>query len=105
MKKINFKKFFNYFNFNNDEGLEIKVFRDWKVIIFSFVFLSLMIIIIDIYIFLRYQKEIDKEPNIEEVKILTIDRKSLQEAIDKVNIKIGQFQKVMDLPDIKDPSI
>jgi|GEM_PF-2716820 len=105
MKKINFKKFFNYFNFNSDEGLEIKVFRDWKVIIFSFVFLSLMIIIIDIYIFLRYQKEIDKEPNIEEVKILTIDRKSLQEAIDKVNIKIDQFQKVMDLPDIKDPSI
>lgn len=105
MKKIDFKKFLSYFNFHKEGGLEIKVLRDWKIIIFGFLFLFVAIIAVDGYIFLKYQKELQKEPIIKQEDSLTIDEKALQKALDKINMRSVQFENSLVPPEIKDPAI
>jgi hypothetical protein len=100
MKFANILKFKNYFR-----G-EIKAFRDWKIVLLGFVVLLVVVLSVDAYVFLKYQKEL-AQPAVSagQVKFVTIDRTALQKAIDWLNIKEKKFNENLVAPKINDPSI
>ncbi len=105
MKKVDFKKYLNYFNLHREEGLKTRALRDWKIIVFGFVFLFVFIVVIDGFIFLKYQKEFEKEPVVKEENSLKIDEGALQRALDKINIRNERFKNSIIPPEINDPAI
>lgn len=99
MKLFNFKKAINYFT------REINVLKDWKLILGGFVFLLIIVFLIDGYTFWKYQKELSREVEKGEVKFVTINRTSLQKVIDELNIKERKFNENIIAPKINDPSL
>jgi len=99
MKLFDLKKIASYFT-----G-EINVSRDWKLVLGWLVLLLIIVFSIDGYIFWKYQKELSRQVEGGEVKFVTIDRTSLQRAVDGLNIKERKFNENLTVPKINDPSL
>ncbi len=99
MKLFNFKKTISYFT-----G-EINVLRDWKLILGGFAFFLLIIFSIDGYTFWKYQRELSQQMVEEETKFMTVNRTTLQNVIDRLNIKERKFNENIIVPKINDPSL
>lgn len=98
MKLFNFKKTISYLT------EEINVPRDWKLILGGFVLLLIIVFSIDGYTFWKYQKELSRQVG-GEIKLMTINRTSLQNVIDGLNIKERKFNENIIAPKINDPSL
>ena len=99
MKFINFKKIKSCF------GGEINVLKNWKMIVIGFVIFLIIVVFVDGYVFWKYQKELSRPAETGGVKFTAIDRTSLQEIVDWLNIKKENFNKNLVAPEIKDPSL
>lgn len=111
MKIVAFKKIIGYFNFHTDEGREIKVLRDWRIVLCGFVFILIIVFLLNGYIFRKYQgglpaqAGLSEEIKISQEKIITIDRIGLQKVSEEINRKESQFNENLAPPKIKDPSL
>ncbi len=85
MKIVDFKKIISYFNFQVD--------RDWKTVLLGFALLLIIVFLLNGYIFWKYQKELSAEIKIEEAKVITVDRNTLQKVIDEIDRKERQYKK------------
>lgn len=104
--KINFKKAIKYLNPGNADNLEaINPYRDWKIIIiFSAVFLAL-VLSADGYVLWKSLHVVNENIVLEEqVATVTVNRTSLNKAIEAIKTKEGQFKKPFDRT-ITDPSL
>jgi len=99
MKLFNFKKAISYFT------EEINVLRDWKLVMTGFIFLLIIVFSIDGYTSWKYRKELSQQVEGGEIKLVTIDRASLQRVIDGLNIKERKFNENLTAPTINDPSL
>jgi hypothetical protein len=105
MKIVAFKKIIGYFNFHTDEGREIKVLRDWRIILCGFIFILIIVFSLNAYIFRKYEKGLSGEVKTKEEKAITIDRDSLQKVVEEIERKEQQYKENLVPPQIKDPSL
>lgn len=105
MKIVAFKKIISYFNFHTDEGQEIKVLRDWRIVLCGFAFILIIVFLLNGYIFRKYEKGLSEKIKASQEKIITIDRIGLQKAAEEINRKESQFKENLAPPQIKDPSL
>ena len=97
--KLNFSKIKNYFKKEND------VLRDWKMVLIFFSIFLIVAFAADIYIFWKYQNELSQKATVENFKMMTVDRDSLQKVVDELKIKEANFQENLTAPKIEDPSL
>jgi len=105
MKIVAFKKIISYFNFHTDEGREIKVLRDWRMVLCGFAFILIIVFLLNGYIFRKYREGLSKEIKTSQEKIITIDRIGLEKVSEEINRKERQFNENLAPPQIKDPSL
>lgn len=99
MKFIKFRKITNYFE------KDINVLKNWKIVLLWFAAILIIVLLIDNYLFWKYQREAFQPVDLGDTGFVTINRTSLQNVIDWLNIKEGKFNEDLNAPKIKDPSL
>ncbi len=95
MKTINFKKIFRHLNYQNYEGIEIKMARDWKLILILFVLLLVIISLIDFYIYFDIKEKIDSDiTDSADIKYKTIEKSSLNNILKIIDERKKQFEAI-----------
>ncbi len=105
--KFDFKRIIRYFDYRAAAGAPINVLRDWKVVFFSFVFLSLLFSLADAVLFLKYRSEMNSGAAVElsqEDRAVTLNRKLLTSVLRELKEKEDRFGKKLSAPPMKDPS-
>ncbi len=105
MKIVAFKKIIGYFNFHTDEGREIRVLRDWKIVLCALALILIIVFLLNGYIFRKYQKGLSEEIQVSQEKSTVIDRIGLRKVSEEINRKESQFKENLAPPQIKDPSL
>ncbi len=105
MKIVAFKKIIGYFNFHTDEGREIKVLRDWRIVLCGFALILIIVFLFNGYIFRKYQGGLSEEIKASQEKSITIDRIGLQKVLEEINGKESRFNENLVPSQIKDPSL
>lgn len=95
MKTINLKKIFRYFSYQNYEGIEVKVMRDWKLLLIFFVLSLVIISLIDFYIYFDIKKKIDSDiTDSVDIKYKTIEKSSLNNILKIIDDRKKQFETI-----------
>ncbi|MEK7575483.1 MAG: hypothetical protein AAB491_00140 [Patescibacteria group bacterium] len=95
MKTINFKKIFRYLNYNNYEGIKIKVMRDWKLLLILFVLLLVIISLIDFYIYFDIKEKIDSDvTDAVSIQYKNIEKPSLDDILKMIDARKKQFETI-----------
>ncbi|HDO23751.1 MAG TPA: hypothetical protein ENG99_00875 [bacterium] len=108
MKRIDFKKILWYFNLRSERGTNIKVLRDWKAAFFCLIFLFFLFSAADFYIFWSYSAKktgFSGRSATSSEEMVRVDQKSLNDVLEKLNMKEQEFKKTLSSPGIKDPSL
>lgn len=105
MKKFDFKKIISYFNLQTEDGLEIKVARDWRWTVRIFVFILVLFFVFGGYVYWKKNIDILNGVEMEGSEESVINKKSLQEVLDIITEKEKRFDENLSTPALKDPSL
>lgn len=95
MKKINFKKIFNHLNYKDYEGIEIKVMRDWGLLLLLSVLLLIIISLIDFYIYFDIKQKIDSDiTDSVNIQYKNIEKSALDDILKIINDRKKQFETI-----------
>ena len=111
MKKINFLEIFleksgSFIKLRPNFENEIRPLFYWKVIISFFIFLFIIVLALDVFIFWHLNKVETRESGAILNNIKEIDKDKLGEIIKEMDAKEKEFEKlILKKPEIKDPSL
>jgi len=111
MKKINFLEIFleksgSFIKLRPNFENEIRPLFYWKVIISFFIFLFIIVLALDVFIFWHLNKVETRESGAILNNIKEIDKDKLGEIIKEIDAKEKEFEKlILKKPEIKDPSL
>lgn len=105
MKTVDFKRIIGYFNARNLDGFGIDARRDWKIIIISFFFFLTAVLLFNGYIFWKFSGVLEEEITADEKKTVTVDRASLNKALNDISEREKKFEENFQTVKIKDPSL
>ncbi len=108
MKTLDFRGGIKYFDYKSGRGLSVKSLRDWKILLLSFTVLIIVFLLSDIYLFWKYQMEMNAAVDLRAVddeKAIAVDRQSLMNVLKELDRKAARFEENLSVPEIKDPSL
>lgn len=105
MNLVDFKKIISYFNPHSVDGFEVNARRDWKILLISFLFVLAAFLLIDGYFFWKFSGALEEEITIEDKKAVTIDKTSLNEALEKIAEREKKFEEGFEAIKVTDPSL
>ena len=104
IKKFDFKKIIGYFNLDSEMGKEIRIFRDWKIILICFFLFLAVVFLANFYILRESQKDLYNN-FVPEGKVLTIQRNSIKEIIEEISKRESKSNDALIMPAPNDPSL
>ena len=105
MKLVDFKKIISYFNSHSVHSLEINARRDWRVIIISFLFVLVAMLLVDGYFFWKFSGVLEEKVTPEDKKVTVINQVLLDEVLEKIMEKEKKFEGGSQDSEVKDPSL
>ncbi|MEW5907814.1 MAG: hypothetical protein AB1643_01380 [Patescibacteria group bacterium] len=109
MKKLDFNRIIGYFIYRNDRFTEIKLIRDWKILL-SFFLISLTVCFgIGAYVFWQYYSKVESGIKVNlnyENKTIIFKKESLTKLMEDLSERKKIFDNtISNPPSIKDPSL
>jgi len=106
--KVDLNKIIGYFNYNREQGVSIKVLRDWGILLGCSVVLFVLFLVADGYVFWKYEKEMDKGLDLSSTQnagATVINQELLENILSEMERKKQEFESNLSRPKITDPSL